>query len=104
MCHLVTDQTVRNLTRQQKVPFVEGTFDPAEKLMMQRNRNKTKQTLRVDHCNYAVEVRMEGGGGGTSGTSRDLPIFVQFHEKFVQLVKMKKKKNCKKMAYLEKKM
>ena len=33
---------------------------------------------------------------GTSGTSRDLPIFVQFYQKFVQLMKMKEKKKVAK--------
>ena len=32
---------------------------------------------------FTTDVR-----GGTSGTLRDVPVFVQFHEKFVQLMKM----------------
>ena len=41
---------------------------------------------------------------GTSGTSRDVPIFVQFHKKFVQLMTYKKKKKvAKKIADLVKK-
>ena len=39
----------------------------------------------------------------TSGMSRDVPIFVQFHRKIGQLMKITKKKNCKKKADLEKK-
>ena len=33
---------------------------------------------------------------GTSGTSRDVPIFVQFHRKFVQLMTHKEKKKVAK--------
>ncbi len=40
---------------------------------------------------------------GMSGTSRDVPIFVQFHKKFVHLMtNTEKKKVAKKIADLEK--
>ena len=51
----------------------------------------------MDNVVVVTDVR-----GGTSGTSRDVPIFVQFHEKFVQLMKISEKKIRKKGRFEEK--